>query len=99
MESTPGFRSFQTTYLVVYLINMGISFVSSSIDLPPPHFIIFILVLTLFICLGADWLQGPYIYALYEYYGFRKDQIAILFLCGFFSSMVFGTFVGSVADK
>ena len=47
---------------------------------------------------GADWLQGPYVYALYEQYGHDKDAIAILFICGFFSSMLFGTFVGSLAD-
>jgi MFS family permease len=49
--------------------------------------------------MAADWLQGPYIYALYEDYGFGKSDIALLFICGFFSSMVFGTFVGAVADK
>lgn len=47
---------------------------------------------------GADWLQGPYVYALYEQYGHDKDAIAILFICGFLSSMLFGTFVGSLAD-
>jgi len=49
--------------------------------------------------MAADWLQGPYIYALYESYGFGKDDIALLFICGFFSSMIFGTFVGATADK
>lgn len=49
--------------------------------------------------MAADWLQGPYIYALYESYGFEKGDIALLFIAGFFSSMVFGTFVGAAADK
>lgn len=47
---------------------------------------------------GADWLQGPYVYALYESYGHDRDTIAILFVAGYFSSMLFGTFVGSLAD-
>jgi len=48
---------------------------------------------------GADWLQGPYVYALYEAYGFVKQDIALLFIAGFSSSMLFGTFIGSIADK
>lgn len=47
---------------------------------------------------GADWLQGPYVYALYEHYGHDKDKIATLFVAGFISSMLFGTFAGSLAD-
>lgn len=47
----------------------------------------------------GDWLQGPYVYALYDSYGFSKEDIATLFVAGFGSSMVFGTFIGSLADK
>lgn len=47
----------------------------------------------------ADWLQGPYVYELYVSYGFNQVQIAELFVCGFASSMVVGTFVGGLADK
>ncbi|KAI8929375.1 hypothetical protein BC831DRAFT_444187 [Entophlyctis helioformis] len=47
----------------------------------------------------SDWLQGPYIYALYKSYGFELDAIALLFVMGFLSSAVFGTFVGSIADR
>jgi len=50
------------------------------------------------VCLGGDWLQGPYMYALYDAYGFSHDEIAALFVAGFGSSCVFGTFVGSLAD-
>ena len=48
---------------------------------------------------GADWLQGPYVYALYKYYGYDISDIGLLFIIGFGSSMVFGTIVGSAADK
>lgn len=47
----------------------------------------------------ADWLQGPYVYALYREYGFEKAQIAHLFIAGYVSSMLFGTVAGSLADK
>lgn len=51
------------------------------------------------LCTFSDWLKGPYVYALYEEYGFSKLQIAWLFVGGFLSSLVFGTFVGSLSDK
>jgi MFS family permease len=49
--------------------------------------------------MASDWLQGPYVYALYKAYGFTKLEIGQLFVAGFSSSMVFGTFVGALADK
>ncbi len=52
-----------------------------------------------YVCMTADWLQGPYVYALYSSYGFSKHDIAVLFVGGFGASMVFGTFAGAAADK
>lgn len=51
------------------------------------------------IMMGADWLQGPYVYALYKHYGFTIGEIGQLFILGFATSMVFGCLVGTVADK
>ncbi|XP_038062022.1 molybdate-anion transporter-like [Patiria miniata] len=51
------------------------------------------------LAMAADWLQGPYVYALYEHYGMTPHQIEQLFVAGFGSSMIFGTVVGSFADK
>jgi hypothetical protein len=48
---------------------------------------------------AGDWLQGPYVYALYQYYGFDRGQIGRLFIGGFASSMLFGTFAGSLTDR
>lgn len=48
---------------------------------------------------AGDWLQGPYVYALYQQYGYQKGDIGKLFIAGFASSLVFGTFAGSLADK
>lgn len=50
-------------------------------------------------CTAGDWLQGPYVYALYEYYGYDVKDIGRLFIAGFGSSMVVGTVVGALADK
>jgi Sugar-tranasporters, 12 TM len=48
---------------------------------------------------AGDWLQGPYVYALYEAYNMSKHDIEVLFVAGFGSSMIVGTVVGSFADK
>ncbi|KAF4398271.1 hypothetical protein G4B88_007550, partial [Cannabis sativa] len=47
----------------------------------------------------GDWFQGPFVYYLYSTYGFGKGEIGQLFIAGFGSSMLFGTIVGSLADK
>ena len=47
----------------------------------------------------GDWMQGPYVYALYESYGYGVGDIGKLFIAGFGSSLVFGTIVGALADK
>ena len=47
----------------------------------------------------SDWLQGPYVYELYVSYGYDQEEIAQLFVCGFASSMIVGTFIGGMADK
>ncbi|KAG8467486.1 hypothetical protein KFE25_000802 [Diacronema lutheri] len=52
-----------------------------------------------YLAMLADWLQGPYVYALYESYGFSSHDIAVLFVGGFGSSMLFGTFAGAAADR
>ncbi|PRW59019.1 molybdate-anion transporter-like isoform A [Chlorella sorokiniana] len=49
--------------------------------------------------MAGDWLQGPHVYRLYDFYGFNMGQIGKLFIAGFGSSMVFGTVVGALADK
>mmetsp|Transcript_18243 Transcript_18243/g.25703 ORF Transcript_18243/g.25703 Transcript_18243/m.25703 type:complete len:488 (-) Transcript_18243:157-1620(-) len=55
------------------------------------------LIVYLLATLG-DWLQGPYVYALYASYGYTQHDNAILFVAGFGSSMVFGSFIGGMAD-
>jgi len=48
---------------------------------------------------SADWLQGPYVFALYDSFGYSKSDIDKLFVVGFAASMVFGTVAGSIADS
>ena len=52
-----------------------------------------------FISLFAEWLQSPYLYRIYSHYGFIDTQIAIIYVCGFISSILFGTASGYLADK
>lgn len=47
----------------------------------------------------ADWLKGPYVYALYESYGLSEHDIALLFIAGFGASGISGPFVGALADR
>lgn len=56
-------------------------------------------LLVYLLAVASDWLQGPYVYALYSSYGYDKAAIGQLFIAGFGSSALFGTIVGSVADK
>ncbi|KAJ3148636.1 Molybdate-anion transporter [Geranomyces michiganensis] len=57
------------------------------------YLLVYALVMT------ADWLQGPSTYPLYKFYGYDLAEIAILFVVGFLSSAIFGTLIGSFADK
>jgi MFS family permease len=47
----------------------------------------------------ADWLKGPYVYALYEAHGLSESDIALLFVAGFAASGVSGPLVGSLGDR
>lgn len=47
----------------------------------------------------ADWLQGPYKYAVYSAYGYDQRAISILFVAGFGSGMTLGSVVGGLADS
>ena len=66
------------------------------------------------LALLADWLQGPYVYRLYQvrrhlllqpgigcvqHYGHSDQQIALLFLSGYLSSLLLGSSTGPAADK
>lgn len=47
----------------------------------------------------ADWLQGPYLYKLYSYYGFQEEQIAVLYVFGFASTVIIGMWAPLAADR
>ena len=51
------------------------------------------------VMMAADWMQGPYVYSLYKYYGFSIADNGKLFIAGFGSSLIFGTIAGSMSDK
>lgn len=47
----------------------------------------------------ADWIQGAYVYVIYESHGYSETQIGYFFAIGFGSSMLFGSFLGGLADQ
>ncbi len=47
----------------------------------------------------ADWLKGPYVYALYDSYNLSEHDIALLFIAGFGASGISGPFIGALADR
>ncbi|TPX18860.1 uncharacterized protein E0L32_011475 [Thyridium curvatum] len=50
--------------------------------------------------MGADWLQGPFLYSLYtDEHKVAPSTVSTLFTTGFVSGAVSGTFVGSLADS
>ncbi|KAJ7785333.1 hypothetical protein DFH07DRAFT_948411 [Mycena maculata] len=52
------------------------------------------------IVMGADWLQGPYVYSLYrEQYNFPERIVAILFVTGFVSAGLAAPLIGVWADQ
>lgn len=51
------------------------------------------------VAMFADWLQGPYLYKLYSYYGFQEEQIATLYVFGFASTVIFGSWTPIAADQ
>jgi len=52
-----------------------------------------------FLALVADWLQGPYLYKLYSHYGFLQAQIAVLYVFGLASAVIFGTWAPFIANS
>ncbi|KAF8882420.1 hypothetical protein BD779DRAFT_1444836 [Infundibulicybe gibba] len=52
------------------------------------------------IVMGADWLQGPYVYSLYrEQYMFPERTVAVLFVTGFVSAGLTAPLIGVWADQ
>ncbi|RNF23135.1 molybdate-anion transporter [Trypanosoma conorhini] len=55
-------------------------------------------LLVYFLAMAADWMQGPYVYRLYSFYGLSRREGGLLFIVGFGSSLLLGTWVGPFAD-
>lgn len=83
-------------YLTVYLLATLSDWLQGTLCLlsvPGSILVSLLLFLLLYFC-----FLGPYVYALYADYGYSQHDIAVLFVAGFGSSMVFGSFVGGMAD-
>ena len=42
---------------------------------------------------GADWMQGSYVYAIYDEFGLSMQDIAMLYIVDFASALFIGTFI------
>lgn len=51
------------------------------------------------VAMFADWLQGPYLYKLYSHYQFQEEQIAVLYVFGFASTVIIGMWAPLAADQ
>ncbi|KAI0839962.1 DUF791-domain-containing protein [Hypoxylon sp. FL0890] len=50
--------------------------------------------------MGADWVQGPYLYSLYrDEHGLSERLVSTLFATGFLSGAISAYFIGALADK
>ncbi|KAI0887814.1 DUF791-domain-containing protein [Annulohypoxylon maeteangense] len=50
--------------------------------------------------MGADWIQGPYLYSLYrDEHGLSERLVSTLFATGFLSGAISAYFIGALADK
>jgi len=57
-------------------------------------------ILVYALVMGADWLQGPYMYPLYStHYEFADRTVAALFVFGFTAGGISAPYVGKWADK
>eukprot|EP00808_Paulinella_micropora_P024877 g56531.t1 len=102
--SSAGFSTYEYAFIVSLIFTTLITLKArqgSDKGVRSSHFVRFqwVYLVVYYASMFGDWLQGPYVYALYDAYGFKKEDIATLFVAGFGSSMVFGTFIGSLADQ
>ena len=92
----------------VFLLLIGLTFGtnlwyirSHGVTINNPTFIDFqwVYFYPYFLALTAEWLQGPYLYKLYSDYGFVDPFIGIIYVCGYFSSILFGAYTGILIDN
>eukprot|EP00037_Helgoeca_nana_P007488 m.68207 g.68207 ORF g.68207 m.68207 type:complete len:494 (-) comp18293_c0_seq1:52-1533(-) len=52
-----------------------------------------------FLGVFADWMLGPYVYAIYTAYGYSMSEIGTLYVVGFIASLSLGTLMGPFSDR
>ena len=88
-----NFTKFQNNYLIVYMLAMMGDWLQGPVRFR------FAVPSDLFYSKFETFLLFKHVYALYESYNMSKHEIELLFIAGFGSSMLFGTIIGSFADK
>lgn len=93
------------TFVLAAILSIGLGalhrYVSPQTPNTNPQFLEFqsLYFLAFFPALFADWLNAPYLYKLYAHYGFLEEQIAIIYVCGLASALVFGTTAGYLVER
>ena len=95
-----------TAFAILGLVCLVVQYIALRLQRKPvvgnnPTFVLFqkTYFAAYFPAILADWLQGPYLYKLYSHYGFQEDQIAVLYVCGFASTVILGTWTPIAADR
>nr|XP_039252172.1 molybdate-anion transporter-like [Styela clava] len=93
------------TFILAAVLSIGLGalhrYVSPQTPNTNPQFLEFqsLYFLAFFPALFADWLNAPYLYKLYSHYGFLEEQIAIIYVCGLGSALVFGTTAAYLVER
>ena len=75
--------------------------VQSEQVLTNPQFISFqrSYFLVYFCFLLADWLNAPYHYKVYNEFNYLREQIAVIYVCGYIASVLFSPIALTLPDK
>ena len=94
------FLTFAVTFIIALVLELVLKYTSKKyntnpqfLDFQQSYFIVYYLLVF------GDWLNAPYLYKLYTTYGFLEEQIAIIYVCGFASSLIVSPLSGHIALK
>ena len=94
------FVTFVVALIIGLLLEVASRYTSKQVN-TNPQFLQFqhSYFLVYYVVIFGDWLNAPYVYKLYTSYGFLEEQIAIIYVCGYASSLIIGTISGLIAKK
>ena len=91
--SNANFIKFQRSFFMVYFLALLGDWLQGELSIFYCTFCLNTFLMQLL------FVSGPYVYKLYNFYGYQEHQIATLYVAGFASSVIIGTATGPLADK